>query len=294
MTFWHRAAAALCAALCVGLPARAARAEPALWRIDSSTAHIYLFGTMHILGKNAAWFGPKITSAFNASGAVWEEADIGSMDPQAMSQIMAQAVAPDFDLWQALSGDYERKLRGELHGCGLDGSMMTHMKPWMASMMVTVCGIMSSQSGGMGAAADNPETVLRTRAQADGKSLHYFETVMQQVNAMAQAPQSTQIAELRQSIDEAAAGKNQFGQLQEDWLNGNVASIAKTVADTRKEDEAFYQTIFVQRNARFAATIGNMLQGTGTVFVAIGAGHFAGEDSVLRMLADHGIKAVRQ
>jgi uncharacterized protein YbaP (TraB family) len=291
MTPWRRAAAGLGTALGLALPARA---EPALWRIDSPTAHIYLFGTMHILGKNAAWFGPKITAAFNASSAVWEEADIGSMDPQAMSQIMTQATAPDFDLWQALSGDYERKLRGELRSCGLDGSMMTHMKPWMASMMVTVCGIMSSQAGGMGAAADNPETVLRTRAQADGKSLHYFETVMQQVSAMAQAPQTTQIAELRQSIDEAAAGKNEFGQLQKDWQDGNVAAIAKTVSDTRKEDDTFYQTMFVQRNTRFAAKIGDLLHGNGTVFVAIGAGHFAGTDSVLRMLGDHGIKAVRQ
>jgi uncharacterized protein YbaP (TraB family) len=37
-----------------------------------------------------------------------------------------------------------------------------------------------------------------------------------------------------------------------------------------------------------------MLKGHGTVFVAIGAGHLAGPDSVIAMLAKQGIQAKRQ
>jgi uncharacterized protein YbaP (TraB family) len=276
------------------VPMVPARAEPALWRADSATAHVYLFGTMHILPKKADWFGPKISAAFNASSTLWEEADIGTNNPQLAAKIMTQALAPDFDLWAAIPAPTATKFRGELHGCGIDPGFMTHMKPWMASMMVTICQIMAASKGGLGASGDNPEAALLARAQGAGKSVAYFETAEQQIGYISGAPQSAQLTQLKQAIDEAETGHDDYGKLESAWLAADVSKIADSVVDTRKQDEAFYQTIFVQRNQRFAKRIAEMLHDHGTVFVAIGAGHFAGNDSVLRMLADQGIKVARQ
>jgi Uncharacterized protein conserved in bacteria len=50
----------------------------------------------------------------------------------------------------------------------------------------------------------------------------------------------------------------------------------------------------VLRNRAFADDIGQLLSGKGTYFVAIGAGHLAGPDSVQKQLARRGYKAVRQ
>jgi uncharacterized protein YbaP (TraB family) len=277
----------------LGLPA-AARAQPALWRADSATAHVYLFGTMHILPKKADWLSPKIAAAFALSGTLWEEADVGISNPQLAAHIMTQAMAPDFDLWSALPAPYATKFRGQLHSCGLDPLMAAHVKPWMASMMVTICQMMGTHGGNLGPAADNPEAVLLSRARADGKSLQYFETAEQQIGYMSGAPQSAQLAQLRQAIDEAQTGQDEFGKLETAWVSGDVAKIAASVAASRKEDEAFYQTIFVQRNARFAARIADMLRGRGTIFVAIGAGHLAGDDSVIRLLDARGVTVTRQ
>jgi len=271
-----------------------ARAEPALWRVDSPTAHVYLFGTMHILPKPAAWLSPKITAAFHASDTLWEEADTDASNSEMADEIMTKAIAPDFDLWQALPGSYVIKFRDELHTCGLDPAIMAHVKPWMASMMVTICQMMAGHGGSLGAAADNPEAALLSRAHADAKAVNYFETIDQQIGYMSNAPEAAQLAQLRQSIDEAQKGDDELDTLEVSWMAGDVAKIAASVMDTRKQDEAFYQTIFVQRNQRFAKRIAEMLHGRGTVFVAIGAGHLAGEDSVLRMLSNQGVVAVRQ
>jgi uncharacterized protein YbaP (TraB family) len=51
--------------------------------------------------------------------------------------------------------------------------------------------------------------------------------------------------------------------------------------------------VFPERNARFAARIEEMLKANQTAFVAIGAGHLAGPDSVLAVLARQGITAQR-
>jgi uncharacterized protein YbaP (TraB family) len=158
---------------------------------------------------------------------------------------------------------------------------------------------MAASKGGLGAAGDNPEAALLTRAQDPGKTgmaktVAYFETAEQQIGYMANAPQSAQMTQLKQAIDEAQTGQDEYGKLESAWLAGDISKIAESIAETRKQDESFYQTIFVQRNQRFATRIASMLHEHGTVFVAIGAGHFAGNDSVLRLLADQGIKVTRQ
>ena len=52
----------------------------------------------------------------------------------------------------------------------------------------------------------------------------------------------------------------------------------------RAQGADFYDMIFTQRNVRFAARIAQALKGSQTVFVAIGAGHLAGPDSVQAQL----------
>jgi hypothetical protein len=51
--------------------------------------------------------------------------------------------------------------------------------------------------------------------------------------------------------------------------------------------------MFTDRNARWADWIAARLQTPGTVFVAVGAGHLAGKDSVLVRLAQKGIESQR-
>jgi uncharacterized protein YbaP (TraB family) len=286
-----RGAAAILAALLLACPARA---EPALWRIDSPTAKIYLFGTMHILPKPAEWFGPKIAAAFQASDTLWEEADIGLNDPSLAERVMEEATSPDYDLWAALAGPYADKFHTELKACGLPDEAVAHLRPWMASMMTSICQMMASAGGQLGPIRDNPEALLLDKAHAAGKQVAYFETAEQQIGYLSNAPEAAQMGQLHQAIDEAAGGKDSFAEMETAWLNGDVAAIAASVAQSEKDDKAFYETVFPQRNARFSARIADMLKGRGTIFVAIGAGHLAGPDSVIALLEKLGIKAQLQ
>jgi uncharacterized protein YbaP (TraB family) len=54
-----------------------------------------------------------------------------------------------------------------------------------------------------------------------------------------------------------------------------------------------YRMMFTERNARWADWIRARMQTPGTVFVAVGAGHLAGKDSVLVRLAELGIASQR-
>jgi uncharacterized protein YbaP (TraB family) len=54
-----------------------------------------------------------------------------------------------------------------------------------------------------------------------------------------------------------------------------------------------YRMMFTERNARWADWIAARMRTPGTVFVAIGAGHLAGKDSVLVRLAEKGLPSSR-
>jgi uncharacterized protein YbaP (TraB family) len=276
------------------LLASPALAEPAIWEVHSGTAKVYLFGTMHILPTKVDWFGPKVAPAFAASGLLMEEADVGLSNPAIAQTIMAKAISPDMDIWTKLSASAAAKFRKQLLKCHLPDSVVAHFRPWFASMLPTLCPLIENAgAGGVSVENSSPEAALLAKAKQAGKSEAFFETAEQQMGYLAGAPEAVQIKELESAIDDGDNGGDDFKGMEASWQAGDVASIAKLVAGMRDKGAAFYELIFTQRNQRFAARIAALLHGKQTVFVAIGAGHLAGPDSVQAQLAKLGVVAKR-
>jgi uncharacterized protein len=78
-----------------------------------------------------------------------------------------------------------------------------------------------------------------------------------------------------------------------DWANGNPDALAREMNDSLKDSPEVAKTLLVDRNKRWAGWIEQRLQQPGTVFIAVGAGHLAGPDSVQSQLLKDGIKATR-
>mgnify|MGYP000306409678 CR=1 FL=1 len=75
-----------------------------------------------------------------------------------------------------------------------------------------------------------------------------------------------------------------------EWAEGDVDGIATLVAnpDGYGFTDAAYQSLLVKRNQAWVPQIEAMLEQPGSVFIAVGAGHLAGPDSVIVMLRDKG------
>ena len=56
------------------------------------------------------------------------------------------------------------------------------------------------------------------------------------------------------------------------------------------EDGAFYRRLLTDRNANWAEQIAALTQQGGTHFIAVGAAHLAGKNSLQQMLQDRGFK----
>ena len=76
------------------------------------------------------------------------------------------------------------------------------------------------------------------------------------------------------------------------WSRGDAAALAAQLnADSDSPELA--EALIFSRNRNWAAWIENRMKTPGTVFLAVGAGHLGGKDSVQDVLAKHGFKAVR-
>jgi uncharacterized protein YbaP (TraB family) len=78
------------------------------------------------------------------------------------------------------------------------------------------------------------------------------------------------------------------------WQSGNEEELDKLINQTMKaKNEEVWTEIILRRNERFADKIGDRLQGSGTAFVAVGAGHLCGSDGLPQLLARRGFTVTR-
>jgi len=269
-----------------------AAAEPGLWRAKGPNATIYLFGTVHVLRKGMAWKSPAIANALAASQELWLEVP----DPdnvQAVQPLIAQLGAdPQHPLSTKLSPDALAHLDTVAKSIGMrEGEQgLEPMRPWLAAVALEDALIVRAgydpKSG--------VEPLLLHEAQAAGKPVHGFETLDQQMHFFANMSPRMELDLLENTLEDFDQGAGKLDALVDAWAKGDDAAITRaTVDELRNPFPELYRTIVVERNDAWADSIVQMLKGTGVKFIAVGAAHLAGPDSVQAALKQRGVAVER-
>lgn len=285
-------AGAFAALVALTLATADAAAKPALWVAKSPTATVYLFGTIHILRKGQDWETPEIAQALAASSELWLEVP-NADDPQAAQALMRQL---GFDPANPLSAQLPPPDIAHLDtaakaiGIAAGEKSFDPMRPWLAALVladtVLVHAGYDPESG--------VERVLQRDAVAAQKSVRGFETLDQQIHFFADLAPQLQIEVLEDALTDADAGSTKLDQMVDAWERGDQADITRLlVDDLRKPFPQLYRTLLVARNEAWADRISDMLQGNGVRFIAVGAGHLAGPDSVIAKLQQRGMRVDR-
>ena len=94
-------------------------------------------------------------------------------------------------------------------------------------------------------------------------------------------------------LDDPSAMKDQFGGMLEAWTRGDVKAIGDSFNRDLAEAAELKDALLVRRNANWANWVKGRLDQPGSVLVAVGAGHLAGEQSVQAMIEHQGVKVNR-
>lgn len=280
-------------ALAFTLFAGVARAEPAMWTVRDEDSVIHLFGTVHMLRPETEWRTPELDAALAASDALWLEiAEVESPQNQAlMAEVIARyGTDPAYRLSEALSFGERRSLGKALAAIGAEPRSMETFKPWYASLILSTAPVLrAGYAPGSGA-----ERVLSETARRSGATIEGFETIEQQLRFFADLPEAVQLDLLRRTLEEYEGATDLLDGMVDAWSEGDLETLETLlIEEMRAETPEIYEVLIVRRNQAWADTIKTLLEGSGTVFVAVGAGHLVGPDSVQAALARRGIAAVR-
>ncbi len=270
-------------------------ANPAMWVVKKGPTTVYLFGSLHVMKKDVHWQTPKVEAAFKTSSTLYMEiADVGPEAQAAMKPIVMQlGMDPDHSLSSKISKEDVAALDTELKSLGAPGEIaVDKMQPWLVYLTLSV--LPEIQAGYD--PASGIDLALQKQAQAAGKKIKGFETAEEQVAFLAGLFQTDQVALLHEEVQELPKSIDKINEMVADWEHGDVAKIAAMENDEmRAKHPEVYQKLLVDRNLTIASKIEGILKDPagGTFFVAVGAAHLAGPDSIQNLLEKDGFLSER-
>lgn len=263
---------------------------PALWLIEDADSRIWLFGTVHVLRPNTPWGTDKVAAALAEADTLILEIKDPSDQTAAAPLVQQFGISPDRPLSSLLTAEELAELDAAAKALGADAAALDPLRPWLAALTISVAPMIAAGYDPM----SGVDTVLRAQALAAGKPVGELESVEAQIRILSGMSEATQLDFLRAAIRDYEVATTMIDQLVAAWASGDVEAIDRlAVEEMRAQSQELHDVMLVVRNRDWTNQIQTLLAGSGDIFIAVGAAHLAGDDSVQAMLEDRGVRVAR-
>ncbi|MGH6615449.1 TraB/GumN family protein [Sphingomonas sp.] len=263
----------------------AIEARPALWRVQDKDTTIWLLGTVHVLPPNVRWETPAIDAAID--GADMLVTEIPAQPPEQAASAFAAATRADGlpPVADRVPAGQREQLARAARAAGISIDALDGMKSWAAAVTLG-----AGESRAMGATVDHGvEAVVARRFAAAGKPRRALETQAGQLAMFDALPEAAQRVLLLRAVEQPDG----YHRTLAAWRSGDTARIAATFEPGFRGAPALENALVADRNRRWSGWIARRMNTPGTVLVAVGAGHLAGNKSVVAMLQAQGLRVER-
>jgi len=258
--------------------------QPPIWVVSDADSEITLYPTLHILPENVEWKSEELTKRLSEADEIWFEIMPGSeTDPALQMKTIELGMVPGSSISSNLTEAEVTALKELLAPLDMPFEVADTMRPWMLSTMA-----------GVGLLVENgfdPNSGVEKQLlpMIQDKKIRALETAVGQLEMLAGMPDDDQINMLKDMLAEKDETAEDLVELVKDWSVGDVADLENELLDEMKADyPKSFDAIFTQRNKNWVDQIEKEMNGSGTDFIAVGAGHLVGEDGVPAMLKARG------
>lgn len=279
------------ATACAAPAAEPKAASPAMWKVADHDTTVYLFGTIHLLPQGINWRSPTFDQVAASADQLVIETVIDEANPQAtIGELFKLAVSPNLPpLAERVPAAKKEALAAAIAKSGLPPQLFDKIETWAAGFM-----LLGAQFKDLGLEpGSGVESALKKQFQERGKAIGQLETNAEQLGFFDTLSEEAQRTFLIAVLDDPQAMKSQFGGMLEAWTRGDVASIARSFNSDLAGAPELRAALLDKRNANWANWVKGRLDQPGTVLVAVGAGHLAGDQSVVNLLEKKGVKVTR-
>lgn len=290
MAMFSRALTALALLFAPAVHAQTASdADPAIWVVKDADTTVYLFGTVHVLKPGLTWFDEGVKAAFDKS----DEVVLEMIEPDATTMqgliVKAGLNTSGVKFTDKLSEANRAKLATAAADLGMPAAALDSFEPWLVAVMAGMAPLpklgYNPESGA--------ERAISAAAKAAGKPVIGLETAEQQLGYFDALPDSLQMKYLASTLNDYDKTGAMLDKMVAQWSAGDPAALGETMNEGMRENPELAKLLLADRNARWAEWIETRMAKPGTVFIAVGAGHLAGTDSVQAYLAKRNLSAVR-
>jgi len=268
---------------------------PLIWEVRSEANAVYLLGSIHLGRSDMYPMGPVVEKAYQASKIVVLEADPTDQE-SIMGAISASLYEPPESLQKNLPGPLLARLSRTLERYGIPLEQAQPMKPFLVA--ITLASFEYARAGfdpSLGV-----DMHFARRAKQDGKPVVELESFGGQMALMSNLSAGLQESMLQVTLDSIDKGEIPalVGSMVDAWKSGDGIRLLDTVsAEERKLPAAvaqeFHRKFMSDRNIAMVGKIESMLKQPDVHFIAIGAAHLLGQDSVLTILSEKGYRVRR-
>lgn len=267
--------------------------EPAIWLLKDEDTELYLMGTVHLLKPELEWRSDTIDAAFEEADTLVLETDVTSQAAASamMKFVSKQGLFQDGRQLTSLLNEAQiEELKAALDYVDVPLGAVQPMRPWYAAVNLSVVQIKKEGFD----PTSGVEMVLESEAREDGKSFAYLETIEEQLGRLANLPDEVQVEFLISSAESIEEGGEVLDTLIDEWVDGDVHGLGVLMANPEMMgSDDVYEALLKARNEDWVGKIEAMLEEPGTRLIAVGAGHLAGDDSVIRLLEADGFEVER-
>jgi uncharacterized protein YbaP (TraB family) len=267
------------------------KGTPALWHVEGPDGgEAWLFGGIHALPADLKWISPKMKKAMDSSDRLVLEV-LGLEDPAEITRTfqelgnspgqppLADRLPPDLR-------ERGEKLRAASR---LAPARFETLESWAAAL--SLAGAATANLAMV--REEGVERVLAARYRRRDKPVIGLETPARQFTYFDQLSEADQRAMLESVIAEADNAPQAYREMVTAWLRGEPDRLAEAANRGLLQRPQIRERILVRRNRDWAGQIEDMLSLGARPFVAVGAAHLAGDDSVQAMLEARGFKVTR-
>lgn len=261
---------------------------PALWKVADEDTTIYLFGTVHVLPQGIEWYDATIANALEGSDMIVTEIKMDPASETKLQQLsMSMGMLPSgTTLRSLLTPEQTTAYEAALSKIGAPPAAFDQLKPWLAGLTLSLIPLMQQgydPNSGV-------EKVLLAKAGTKGQGA--LETAEFQLGIFDGMPTEGQVAFLMEAAKGMDEVKPTLDRMVAEWAKGDADALA-AIMNEGMSDPAVAEALLYSRNANWAEWIDTRLDKPGSVFIAVGAGHLAGTQSVQEYLAQKGITVTR-
>lgn len=254
-----------------------------LWKISGNGLEkpSYLFGTMHaVCDVN---FDNDVKKALDETNQLYLEIDID--DPNLQSKMISGMIMKDGTTISSLISEEDSKTLDTFlkKNIGMSLKIVDKFKPFIINSMfipkLLDCPIQSV------------EAELMSISTAQNEEVFGLETIEEQLSIFDKIPYKIQVEELvRTAKDNLVKDKIEMKEMMEVYDDEDIEKMLKMISDSDNRMMAdFNEVILNERNANWIPTITKVALEKPTFF-AVGSGHLAGENGVIKLLRREGFQ----